>query len=591
MLFAVALTPVLVIGLTSYRATREELTRVVQSAQEDSAAHLAQLAESAVLHSVETLALTTHSLPLESFSNGELSEVLHIPLRQVAGLTAVAVIDEDGHAIVPPVFEPELGREAPTLAEMAAHVPLAEAFARGAAIGPPYRTGTGAPRVVIAVSQGQRVIAAELSLSDVVTRLAALEAHGRRAVLVDSTGAPLAGALTLTASELALVRRRALSSASVEGDDDEPRLASFAPTATLGWGVLVLCPSSLALGAANRVRDFTVFFAVLSLLLAGPLSVWLARGFSRPIAELSVAARALSEGRYDVELPSMSRGDEVGAFAATFRHMASEIRRRGEEIGSWNRQLQQRVEERTTELRAAQQQVLRSQRLAALGSMGAGIAHELNNPLTGVLGLVSLVTMNLPEGSEDAESLQLALEQARRMGKIIERLQGLTESERQGAGEALSIERPVTEALGAAKDQLASLNIAVSTRFEPSVPDVQGDPEQLRELVRQLVDNAANAMPGGGRLEVCLSAVEGPAVKLAITDTGRGIAAEHRERIFDPFFTTKDHGASGGVGLGLSTCHRIVEQHFGKITVESVVGQGSTFVVMFPASSQKAHLV
>ncbi len=590
-LFLVALAPVLVIGFSSYQASREELTRVLQKSQEDSAADLARLTDSTVLHAVESLTLTTQALPLENFSEAELSEVLRIPLRQVGGLTAVALIGADGVAVVPTVVEPGLKREVPSLEAMAAHVPLAAALSLGAAIGPPYRVAGSAPRVVIAVSQGQRVIAGELSLAPVLARLAELESQGSHAVLVDGAGVPLAGSAGLTASEQALASGHSIASASVESASAGEALAAFAPAVSLGWGVLTERPRSVALAAANRVRDYTVFWAVVAFLLAGTLSVWLARGISKPISELSRAAKALSDGRYDAELPPSGGSDELAAFAETFRQMAGEIRRRDAEIGAWNRQLQGRVDERTAELRAAQDQVLRSRRLAALGSMGAGIAHELNNPLTGVLGLIALVRMNMTAGSEDAETLQLALEQARRMGKIIERLQGLTDAERQGAGAVFSLERPVTSALEGAAQRLEAQRIVFSTQLAASVPDVQGDEAQLRELVTHLIDNAANAMPTGGRLELHISSVEeGQAVKLTVTDTGRGIPPEHRERIFDPFFTTKDDGAATGVGLGLSTCNRIVEQHHGKLTVDSEPGRGTTFVVLLPISSEKPHL-
>ncbi len=585
-LFLVALAPVLVIGFFSYRASAEELTRVIQQSQEAAAEHLARLTESTVLHAVESLTLTTQALPLDTFSEEELSEVLRIPLRQVGGLTAVALIGADGVAIVPTVYEPSLKREVPALEQMAAHVPLAAALSLGAAVGPPYRVAGSSPRVVVAVSQGQRVIAGELSLGPLVARLAELEAQGAGAVLVDASGSPLTGAVALSPSELALVNARVLSSGAVEGAS----LAAFAPAGSLGWGVLTRRPRSVALAAADRVRDFTLFWAAVAFLLAGSLSVWLARGISRPIAELSVAAKALSEGRYDAAVPRSGGSDELAAFAETFGQMADEIRRRDAEIGAWNRQLQTRVEERTAELKAAQNQVLRSRRLAALGSMGAGIAHELNNPLTGVLGLVALVRMNLTAGSEDAETLHLALEQARRMGKIIERLQLLTDAERQGAGAVFPLSRPINAALESAAQRLKEQQIVTSSHLAQGVPDVQGDEALLRELVTHLLDNALNAMPGGGHLEVHLTSVDGQALKLSVIDTGKGIALEHRERIFDPFFTTKDDSAASGVGLGLSTCNRIVEQHHGKLTVDSEPGRGSTFVVLLPVSGEKPHL-
>lgn len=588
-LFLVALTPVLVIGFLSYRASGEELTKVVQKAQEDRAEDLARFTEATVLHAVESLTLTIQALPLDSFSAAELSDVLRIPLRQVGGLTAVALIGADAVAVVPPVSEAALKREPPDLEGMAAHVPLAAALSLGAAVGPPYRVASGAPRVVIAVSQGPRVVSGELSLLPVVARLAELEAQGARAVLVDASGAPVAGTLSWSEAELSLIKGHVVASGTIERADGEVALAAYAPAGTLGWGVLTARPRSVALAASNRVRSYTIFWALVALVLAGTLSFWLARGISRPIADLSFAARALSEGRYDAELPVLEGSGELAAFGATFRTMAGEIRRRGEEIGAWNLQLQQRVDQRTAELAAAQDQILRTRRLAALGSLGAGVAHELNNPLTGVLVLLALVQMNVGAESEDGVMLETALEQARRMSKIIERLRSLSEAERAVGGQILDLSRPIKTALQRSTQRLEAQQIVHTLRVDPGVPTIQGDEEQLLELVAQLIDNAAQAMPGGGQLDLHVSAVEGRAVKLTVSDTGRGIPPEHRERIFDPFFTTKD-GASTGVGLGLSTCSQIVERHHGRLSVQSEVGRGSTFVVLLPASSDKPHL-
>ncbi len=583
-LLVVAVVPVAIIGALSYRASRDEVTALVRRAQEQKATDLARETEATVVHAAEALALSAQALPLDNFSATELSEVLRLPYRQIGEVTAVALLDSKGDAVVPPVFEKDSEREPPSLAQMASHVPLAQAMALGTAVGPPYRVDGGSPRVVLAVKNADRIIAVELSLRPLARRIEGLAIDGARVVLVDREGNPLVGTDGLSGDEKRLVAQGQLQSASLGAS-----VAAFAPMKTLGWGVLAMQPEAAAMVAADRVRNYAVFWTCVGLALAVALSAWLARGISGPIAELKVAATALSEGRYDAVAPQVEGNDELAAFAGTFRQMAAEIRRRDEEIQGWNRELQQRVDVRTAELKAAQDQIFRTRRLAALGTMGAGIAHELNNPLTAVLGLAGVMQMGLPPDSPDQETLQEIIGSARRISTIVARLRDLTDEERQAGGKRLKLEAPVSAALGTYKDRLAAGKITVTATLPANLPDAQGDSAQLEELVGHLVDNALHAMPRGGRLEVALCAVDGTALKLTVKDTGHGIPTATQERIFDPFFTTKNDPA--GVGLGLSTAHQIVQRHHGRLSVFSEPGHGATFTVVLPAAGDAPHLV
>jgi signal transduction histidine kinase len=147
---------------------------------------------------------------------------------------------------------------------------------------------------------------------------------------------------------------------------------------------------------------------------------------------------------------------------------------------------------------------------------------------------------------------------------------------------------PVRAALDSYKDELSGRRIELTTELREAVPDTQGDPEQIQQAISQLVRNAIQAMPDGGKLTVRLVDVAGDALKLSVSDTGKGIPAPIRERIFDPFFTTKDRHA--GTGLGLSIAHTVVLAHHGKLTVESEEGRGATFTVLLPTAGAAAHL-
>jgi signal transduction histidine kinase len=322
--------------------------------------------------------------------------------------------------------------------------------------------------------------------------------------------------------------------------------------------------------------------------LTGVLGMLLARGLSAPVRELSQGVRALAEGRYDQTVAVESR-DELGQLAEGFNHMVGEIRRRDDEIRAWNSELQQRVEHRTAELKMAQDQILRTRRLAAIGSLGAGIAHELNNPLTAVAGLISLARKQLGETSPQSDTLKQALEQTRRVSKIVSDLRQFSEQERTDGGRRFALEQPMQSALDLYAEEMREKRIEVLRDVKPGLREAQGDPVQIQQVIAHLLQNAIAAMPDGGELRIGLTDVAGDALKLTVSDSGKGIPPEMRERIFDPFFSTKD--GTAGVGLGLSISHSIIEAHHGKLLVDSAPGRGATFTVLLPTAAPAAHLV
>jgi two-component system, NtrC family, sensor kinase len=267
--------------------------------------------------------------------------------------------------------------------------------------------------------------------------------------------------------------------------------------------------------------------------------------------------------------------------------MTQELRRREEEIRAFNADLQRRVEQRTVELRTAQDQILRTRRLAALGSLGAGLAHELNNPMTAITGYLAILKKSVSPGSPQAEMIGRAQEQAGRVSRVVEDLRSFADQERQIPGQRFSLGRTVDAALSLYEARIRAAGITLTRKVEEQLPEAQGDPVQIQQVVAHLVENAINAMSAGGSLDVQLGTVDGDALRLRITDTGKGIPATIRDRIFDPFFTTK--GQAGQVGLGLSVSHSIVEAHHGRIVVESEEGMGAAVTVLLPAATA-AHL-
>jgi len=600
----VGVVPVLLLGGLSFHSHRVALLRLVGELQTQAATDFARACRQLVLSGVDHLRLAANSLPLEQLGAEEASQVLGIPLRQLGALNLLVLVDGDGRALAPAVYlSPEDGGRQPvseaSLALFSRHAPVHAALATGAAIGPPYQPpGTSGGRVALAVRAGEgssRLLLAELSLAELSGLVEELAHDAGRAFLVDAQGMPVTGASGpegLSEAERALVAeglsRGAPVVRTVLGADGSEYLAAFAPVADLGWGVVVGREAGMALAPAERVRHSTLLGALVALGATALLGLVLARGVSQPVARLSEGVAALAAGHEGPRLPEEGR-DELARLARSFNHMALELRRREAELRRWSEELRQRVDERTRQLREAQDQIARTRRLTALGSFSAGLAHELNNPLTGILGLLSLACEEVPSSSPLRENLDMVLDQARRMARIIRQLREMTEQERAGSGLPLDPARPVRAALEEVRDELVSRGVTLSCALSEPVPLVLGHAEQLQSVVTNLLRNALTAMPLGGTLWVGLGTVDGDAVYLSVKDTGKGIPASMRERIFDPFFTTKDE--PGRVGLGLSVAHGIVEAHHGRIRVESTEGLGTTITVIFPAAGAGAHLM
>ena len=603
-LAVVGFVPLLVLGWLSFSVNRTELETTVGRAHEATAVAAARACERWVAQTIDSLRLSLSAISFDQLTPAEAATVLRIPYRQLEAVEAVALLDETGNALVPPLIEGKSGAQQLDQEDVdlfARHVPLAYATAAGTAIGPPYRGRSGAAHLAVAVRAGAPgpdgapllIVAAQLSLGQLERQMRELAQDGAVAYLVDRDGKVIAGTpgSPLTAAELDLIKgglasSHALSRPLRRGNGAD-WLAAFAPLGDLGWGVVVAQPAARAFRPADRVRVYTLFWAGVTLALVALLGAFLSRGLAEPIRHLSLAATALTEGRYD-HTAQVETNDELGRFAAAFNHMAREVRRRDDEIRRWNAELQDRVERRTAELKEAQDQILRTRRLAALGSMAAGIAHELNNPLTALTGAAALLRHRLDPGGPHDPLLRILVEQSARVAQLGADLRRFADQEREQAGTRFPLAAPVRAALDSYKDELTGRRIELTTDLREAVPDTQGDPEQIQQAVSQLVRNAIQAMPEGGKLTVRLVDVEGEALKLSVSDTGKGIPAPIRERIFDPFFTTKDGHA--GTGLGLSIAHTVVLAHHGKLTVESEEGRGATFTVLLPTAGAAAHL-
>ena len=327
------------------------------------------------------------------------------------------------------------------------------------------------------------------------------------------------------------------------------------------------------------------FILVASLLVSGFIS----RLVYRPLRDLEGGAKRLSSGDLEQLIPVRSR-DEFGQLADSFNAMTLALRSSQTELQDWAHTLEQKVAERTQELRIAEAETARTEKLASVGLLAAGIAHELNNPLTGVLTFSHLLRKKMPEGSQEAEDLDLVIRETKRCAAIIKRLLDFAR-EKTPEKKFADINRIIENTERIVDKPASYRDVSITLDLDPELPPVWGDADLIEQVIMNMLVNAQHAIERAGNITVRTRRVEKVAspdqghapvamAEIAIIDSGCGISPENLQRIFDPFFTTKEVGK--GTGLGLSVSHGIVKAHGGMIEVESVLGQGTTFRVYLP---------
>jgi signal transduction histidine kinase/DNA-binding response OmpR family regulator len=245
---------------------------------------------------------------------------------------------------------------------------------------------------------------------------------------------------------------------------------------------------------------------------------------------------------------------------------------------SFNRELERRVEERTTELRAAQEQLVQAEKLASIGQLASGVAHEINNPIGVILGFAQLMLKRTPEDNPMHKPLATIEREGLRCKEIVQDLLHFA-AQRQPMLSRVDINAVIEAASELMPHHVNSENVEVVKGYSEDLPRVLGDENQLQQVFLNIMLNAYQAMPKGGQLRID-SRADGQEIQAIFADTGSGISPENLKRVFDPFFTTKEVGE--GTGLGLSISYGIIEQHGGTIEVDSKIGAGSTFTVKLP---------
>ncbi len=347
---------------------------------------------------------------------------------------------------------------------------------------------------------------------------------------------------------------------------------------------LSLEQSDRATGSLEVISSFglvvTMLLAVVGVILLNR------RVVLKPVRALLDGMRRVAQNDLELEIPKRAR-DEIGQLVTSFNTMTRSLRTERAERLKLMESLEDKVAQRTAALRQAQDQLVQSEKMSSLGKLSASIAHEINNPLMGILTIAKLLIRSMDDGQVTDPRKATSIRQLKMVQRETERCSAIVRNlldfarQRPLAIKGVDVNAALEEALSVAANQIAIQGIALKKDLKP-LPTVQADFGQLRQAFLNVILNACEAMGQGGALDVTSRlAQEGTSIEVEVADTGGGIPPEVLPKIFDPFFTTKEKGT----GLGLSVVYGIVQRHGGALEVKSQHGQGTQMLLRIPVAA------
>jgi len=419
-----------------------------------------------------------------------------------------------------------------------------------------------------------------------LVRLTILSEGGR--ILYDSvSGGPEEGKVVHT-HDPELISRLSVSSMDVResvGEGGERLMDILVPVGESGPQFIKVRYLISYRSMEKRLADIRDEFLLLAgfFILAGIVvaSVFSAR-LTSPVLKLKEGAGEIARGNLDHEVEA-SGSDEIAELGRSFNLMARSLKEHRLSLERANRNLISANEE----LQRLQKELIRSERMAAVGQLAAGLSHEIDNPIGIILGFAELMYEDFPEGDPRREDLATIIEESRRCKRIV---RGLLDFSRPPALGVVptDVNDVVSDTVQAAISQRMFKGITVELSLADSMPRIPADPDRLRQVFMNLLLNAAQAMPEGGRVDVLTDYDKNvSAVRVVLADNGPGIPPEDIDRVFEPFFTTKRPGE--GTGLGLAICQRLLEEQGGTIGVESRQGEGARFTVTLPLGRERGR--
>jgi two-component system NtrC family sensor kinase len=328
----------------------------------------------------------------------------------------------------------------------------------------------------------------------------------------------------------------------------------------------------------NKIILMTILM-LLSISLA--ITFFTHRLVNRPIKNLLTQTQRVAKRDLDARVENASR-DEMGELAEAFNQMTASLKSARMEREEWGKNLEAKVAARTREIKQIQIQLIRSEKLVSLGRLVAGITHEINNPLTGILMFANLTCQSPHLDPALKSDIEVIINEAQRCAKIV---RGLLDFSRESIPQKkpTSLNKVMDVTIALIGHQSSFHNIDILRDYQPDLPLIPVDENQMEQVFINILLNASQSMPNGGRIHIKTYTEDAEYACLQVADTGAGIREEDMGKIFDPFFTTK---SDKGTGLGLSVSFGIIERHGGKIEVQSKVNEGTTFTIKLPLSPQ-----
>ena len=352
-------------------------------------------------------------------------------------------------------------------------------------------------------------------------------------------------------------------------------LSAYRYIPTLNWGLVAKQDLTEAFAPVEqlKMRIIVLIFVCTTVVIA--IGISLTNRITQPILQLAEGAKAIGSGNLDHRI-SITSKNEVGALAKEFNQMATKLKE------SYSN-LEQKVEERTAQL-------LRAERLAAVGELAAEVAHEINNPLGGLRNFASMLE-NEPENTQQTKKYAaLILEGLKRVEIIVKRLLTFSRPYSLQMSDK-NINYIINNSIKFIEYRIEPCHITIKKDLNETIPYVYIDADNISQVLINIMVNALESMPDGGTLTIKTDTCKehDNCVTVCIADTGCGIREELKDKIFEPFFTTKNKEGEKGLGMGLAISKRIIEDHHGKINVESNIGKGTTFRICLPASKKKIN--
>jgi two-component system, NtrC family, sensor kinase len=287
---------------------------------------------------------------------------------------------------------------------------------------------------------------------------------------------------------------------------------------------------------------------------------------------------AVARGDYSVQAELTGEQDSLDSLAIGINIMIDDIGKYTGQIEKAKQELEEKVEERTEELKRAQEKLIQSSKMAAVGQLAGGVAHEINNPMGVILGFAQIVAKNMKEGDPLYMPLKSIEREVIRCKKLVGDLLTFSRTEKTQM-EATYINGVIEEILSLIEARTKVKNVEIIRKYGIDLPRITMNKNQIQQVIMNLCNNAIDAMAEAGKLTITTKQT-GTQIEIDVADTGKGMPEEVKKHIFEPFYTTKEVGK--GTGLGLSLCYEIIQRHKGTIEAESENGKGTVFVVKLP---------